>query len=93
MKTYLVVLGDIDNKHYHQMYDNLNHIGETKQILDNVFVLSTKEQYDYEEIRNMVAGKERGYCIIISTEGLRAAWNLEVPKSEYLKSFFEINHE
>lgn len=87
-KVYIVILGDLGNSHYQKMITNMKELGNFKKILDNVFVLKVDNDDNYEEIRNKISGSDKGYCIVISTEYLKAAWNLQQADSAYLQSFF-----
>lgn len=88
VRTFIIVLGDLDNRHYRDMLERIEELGDIRKILDNVYVLNTAEDDDYETIRNKVAGPDLGYCMVISIDGLRAAWNLTESNSKYLTSFF-----
>lgn len=92
-RTYIVVIGDVGNSHYHLMINNMDTLGETRKILDNTYILNTKEDISYEEVRNKISGPEIGFCIVISIEGLKAAWSLTKDDSNYLQSFFIRNHD
>lgn len=89
---FLIVLGDIGNRHFQSMYTKMQSLGDINKILDNVFVLITKDEIDYESIRNSISGDENGYCIVISMNSLTAAWNLTPANSQYLQSFFPRNN-
>lgn len=38
-RTFIVVLGDTNNKHYNEMLNSMKRLGETRKILDNTYVL------------------------------------------------------
>lgn len=86
--SFLVIIGDINNRHFNEMIDNINTLGEVRELMDNVYLLITEEEMDYEIVRNKVSGHNMGYCMVISIKGLRAAWNLNPSQSKYLQSFF-----
>lgn len=91
-RAFLIILGDIGNHYFAEMYNIIHNLGTVKKILDNVYILTIDEVRDYEEIRNTIAGDSKGYCMVISLYNLKAAWNLQPKDSEYLKSFFNDGH-
>lgn len=90
--TYIIILGDVENRHYNAMLANMQRLGDTKKILDNVFVLNVNEQIDYEKLRDEISGNGNGYCIVVSIKNLIAAWNLSPTNAQYLQSFFPLNN-
>lgn len=89
----MIILGDIGYLLYNEMVENMQLLGSTKKILDNVYVLNLEKEGSYEEVRNKIAGVNMGYCIVISLDKLKAAWHLTPENSEYLLSLFSTEHE
>ena len=88
-QAYFVILGDYDNRHYGHMYERLKGSGTLAQLIDNIFVLSIEDNEkldNMEKVRNYIAGKEFGYCLVIKINSeLSCAWNIPQGKSEILK--------
>lgn len=88
MKVYLIILGDIGNKHYNHMLESMKKIGQPNQLVDNVYILTIENTTNYgnkESVRNYIAGNEFGYCLILPVDSkLSCAWSLPSEKSELL---------
>ena len=91
---FLVILGDIDNSHFGQMRERLIHLGVSRRIMENVFLLSmnesNREQLTVRNVRNIITGDDLGYCFVIRlNKDLSSAWNLTKENSEYLLNIIE----
>ena len=91
---FLVILGDIDNSHFEQMRERLIHLGESRRIMENVFLLSmndtNREPLTVRKVRNIITGEDLGYCFVIRlNKELSSAWNLTKENSEYLLNIIE----
>lgn len=92
--SFLVVLGDFDNSHFDKMKGRLVRLGEIRRILDNAFLLTINEKtnasWSAMKVRNVVAGDDFGYCIVIRiNQEFSSAWNLAKDDSEYLLNILE----
>lgn len=90
---YLIILGDMDNRHFQGMADRMNRIGSTIKVFDNMFVLTVNESAqnitNMEEVRNYIAGKDLGYCFVIKVKkNLSCAWNVPKTVLEQLVNVF-----
>lgn len=97
-KAYLVIVGDIHNMLHENMLKRLNEAGETIHLDDNIYVLRISEYSelkDMELVRNYIAGKEFGFCMVFPIDStLRCAWNLSNQKSDLLRNIVrEYNDE
>lgn len=86
---FLVILGDIDNSHFEQMRERVIHLGESRRIMENVFLLSmnetNREPLTVRKVRNIITGDDLGYCFVIRlNKDFSSAWNLTQENSEYL---------
>ena len=85
-QSYLIILGDIGNKHYARMLERALKIGVPTQLLENVYALTLHDNVDLqnmEDVRNYIAGDEFGYCIVVTiNSGFTCAWNLTKSRSE-----------
>lgn len=92
-KEYLVILGDVDNRHYKSMLERLKKVGKATQLIDNIFVLTIEGRNDFgnmELVRNYIAGQEYGYCLIITiNSNFSCAWNLSKDRSEFLDNIIK----
>lgn len=92
-KHYFVVLGDNGNRHQSDMVNNLNALGKVDRILDNLYLLSIPANSkidDVEKVRNQIAGKNFGYCMVFSiTSKLSCAWNVPQNSCEQLVDVFK----
>lgn len=91
---FLVVLGDINNSHFEKMKERLVRIGETRRILENAFLLSIDESHiepwTIQKVRNIVAGDDLGYCLVIRiNKSFSSAWNLTKDDSLYFIDILE----
>lgn len=94
---YLICLGDTDNSHRRNMMQRLYKLGNIKQILDNVFVyeenLEKQNKYDFEKLRNYLAGSDYGYCLVIElNKNFKSAWSLTKDNSAFLTKIFKNIH-
>lgn len=46
---YMIVLGDLDNRHSNSMLDRMKKLGKLRQIMDNVFILHTHHETNINE--------------------------------------------
>lgn len=89
-KYYLVVIGDLGNEHNGQMKERLKKLKATN-ILENTYVVSSeyvKEDFcdNNENLRNYIAGKDFGFCLVISMNiNFSCAWHLSQKDSDYFK--------
>lgn len=88
---FMVVLGDTGNPYYDLMEERLKGLGEANQIMDNTYVLKVKDPSlrDKEKLRDIIAGAEFCYCIIIDMTKFASAWSLKRQDSDFMKSFFD----
>lgn len=79
-KTYLIVLGDVRNKHYIPMTHRMDEIGESVNLTDNIYLLSVTEDSSFDNmiaIRNHIAGEDFGYCMVFPIDkDFTCAWNI-----------------
>lgn len=87
---YMVVLGDTGNPYHDLMKERLERLGEANQIMDNTYVLKVKDSslWDKEKLRDIIAGAEFCYCLIIDMTKISSAWSLKRQDSDFMKSFF-----
>lgn len=88
---FMVVLGDTGNSYHNLMEKRMADLGEVNQIMDNTYVLKVKDQtlWNKEKVRNIIAGAEYCYCIIIDMTKFASAWSLKRQDSDLLKTFFD----
>lgn len=88
---YMVVLGDTGNPYHDLMKERLERLGEAYQIMDNTYVLKVKDSslWDKEKLRDIIAGAEFCYCLIIDMTKFSSAWSLKRQDSDFMKSFFD----
>jgi hypothetical protein len=87
---FIIILGDLENKHSLAMLNRLTKIGVTRQILDNVFILIMDDDVNMNDIRSKIAGEEKGYCIVFKLDNrISFAWSLAPTNSEYLSQLIK----
>ena len=88
---YMVVLGDTGNPYHDLMKERLERLGEANQIMDNTYVLKVKDSslWDKEKLRDIIAGAEFCYCLIIEMTKFSSDWSLKRQDSDFMKSFFD----
>lgn len=88
---FLIILGDVGRSYNLIMKKRVTELGEARQILENTYILKVgdAENQNKESIRDYLAGKEFGYCIVIDMEKFVSAWSLTQKDSDYLKTIFQ----
>lgn len=88
---FMVILGDTGSPYHDLMEERIADLGEVNLIMDNTYVLKVKDLslWDKEKIRDIIAGAEFCYCIVIDMTKFASAWSLKRKDSEYMKTFFE----
>lgn len=87
---YMIVLGDLDNRHSNSMLDRMKKLGKLRQIMDNVFILHTPHETNMNDLRSKIAGEENGYCIVFKIDNrISFAWSLTPANSDFLSQLIE----
>lgn len=82
MEHYLIVLGLYESNITNSLLERMDGIGNIENIFDNMYILSTEnEQFSSSTIRDVIAGDERCYVLVIRMrQNIEAAWCLPKDK-------------
>ena len=91
MKTYyLIILGEFSNCHYNNMIDRIEQLGNTRRLLDNIYVYESKPGDTVESVRTTLSGNDIAYCMVMEIpEGFNCAWSMTRESSSYFKQLTE----
>lgn len=86
MKYYLVTTNSNNIK---TAIENANKIGNTRKILQSVFIVSENNDLDIADIRTKISGDQHLDCLLIQLDAyITSAWRMPKDASDYFKSIF-----